>query len=279
MPYMPSLQHLLLLSLPHMLVKIFKKTLRIEMYYETDEMPMDRYMLFNKYLFLESGIGSSFEDYIQKNNIVRMHIKRGEFTKADQELYNQVLTASNAINEINFEYNAFVAAIHSINGVINSDVSEEGIKRTQKLLNSKGVTLKFVKESVDQIKKKVETELSIYFPKKFKRMATISFYQIVKRTELVLDEIISDRDNKEFIEDVDYQLLPDSENYAGENGFEVNYINNFEDSCLVIGEKFGKDAKKMSVLEFFRAEQMLKKQKNPEKGKTFDRQVALGKSK
>jgi hypothetical protein len=56
-------------------------------------------------------------------------------------------------------------------------------------------------------------------------------------------------------------------NFSGSDGEEAKAILNFEDLCLVIGEQMGRDAKEMTVMEFYRAYDLIEKRmKRNEKG-------------
>lgn len=89
--------------------------------------------------------------------------------------------------------------------------------------------------------------------------------EIKGRTKLVLLEIIKGQDNKQEIDKIDDYLFTFSKpkKYIGKSGAEVVYVKNYEEMSLILTKYAQKDAKKMTVLEYYQAYQALKKEKRP----------------
>ena len=81
------------------------------------------------------------------------------------------------------------------------------------------------------------------------------------RTHLVLSKIQGfDTQNK--IEQIDNDLFDKykPKTFHGRNGLEVKFIDDFEESFVLINQHINKEAKTMTVFEYFKTIQVLKKQ-------------------
>ena len=142
---------------------INKKVIRV--YDSIDEMPIINFQKYNKYLLIDSGLGSDTDDI--DAHIVRIAklIKTNSTKKALQELQNMRMNMHMVNNEISPKYLAFAALIHSIDGQKVEDLSDDGLK---KLLDDiKEVKHSKIIEFLMWLKKKVSNELEVYFPGDF----------------------------------------------------------------------------------------------------------------
>ena len=237
----------------------------IRVYDSIDEMPIVNFQKYNKYLLIDSGIGSDADDIDAHIIKVAKFIKANNNKKALQELQNMRQNMYMVNNEISPKYLAFAALIHSIDGKEVNDLSDDGLK---KLLND----LKSIKHSkvIDfllWLKKKVTNELETYFPGDFVNPKEKEAYDKLKnRTLLVLDTIINDNDNTEQIELIDTMMLNmhTPKVFIGSDSVEVKYDKQFESTCLLIAQKTSMDAKKMTVLQFYNAIDNIKAQAETE---------------
>ncbi len=237
----------------------------IRVYDSIDEMPIVNFQKYNKYLLIDSGIGSDTDDIDAHIIKVAKFIKANNNKKALQELQNMRQNMYMVNNEISPKYLAFAALIHSIDGKEVNDLSDDGLK---KLLND----LKSIKHSkvIDfllWLKKKVTNELETYFPGDFVNPKEKEAYDKLKnRTLLVLDTIINDNDNTEQIELIDTMMLNmhTPKVFIGSDSVEVKYDKQFESTCLLIAQKTNMDAKKMTVLQFYNAIDNIKAQAEAE---------------
>jgi hypothetical protein len=116
-------------------------------------------------------------------------------------------------------------------------------------------------------KKKVTSELEIYFPGDFVNPKEKEAYDKLKaRTLLVLDSVINDTDNSKQIEAIDIMMLNmhTPKTYIGSESVEVKYDKQFESTCLLIAQKTNMDARKMTVLQFYNAIDNIKAQAEAE---------------
>lgn len=237
----------------------------VKIYDSIDEMPIVNFQKYNKYLLIDSGIGSDIDDIDSHVLRIAKFIKSNNSKKALQELQNMRQNIYMVNSEISPKYLAFAALIHSIDGVEITDLSDDGLKA---VLNG----LRAVKHSaiislLMKLKKKVTTELETYFPDDFISPKEKDAYDKLKnRTLLVLDGIINGTDNSEEIEIIDAMMLSmhDPKSFIGSESVEVKYDKQFESTCLLIAQKTNLDAKKMTVLQFYNAVDNIKRQAEAE---------------
>lgn len=242
---------------------INKKIVRV--YDSIDEMPIVNFQKYNKYLLIDSGIGSDADDIDAHIVKIAKFIKANNNKKALQELQNMRQNMHMVNNEISPKYLAFAALIHSIDGKEVNDLSDDGLKKL--LQDLKDIKHSKVIDFILWLKKKVTSELETYFPGDFVNPKEKEAYDKLKnRTLLVLDSIINDTDNTEQIELIDTMMLNmhTPKVFIGSESVEVKYDKQFESTCLLIAQKTNMDARKMTVLQFYNAIDNIKAQAEAE---------------
>lgn len=242
---------------------INKKIVRV--YDSIDEMPIVNFQKYNKYLLIDSGIGSDADDIDAHIVKIAKFIKANNNKKALQELQNMRQNMYMVNNEISPKYLAFAALIHSIDGKEVNDLSDDGLKKL--LQDLKDIKHSKVIDFLLWLKKKVTSELETYFPGDFVNPKEKEAYDKLKnRTLLVLDSIINDTDNTEQIELIDTLMLNmhTPKVFIGSESVEVKYDKQFESTCLLIAQKTNMDARKMTVLQFYNAIDNIKAQAEAE---------------
>lgn len=242
---------------------INKKIVRV--YDNIDEMPIVNFQKYNKYLLIDSGIGSDADDIDAHIVKIAKFIKANNNKKALQELQNMRQNMYMVNNEISPKYLAFAALIHSIDGKEVNDLSDDGLKKL--LQDLKDIRHSKVIDFLLWLKKKVTSELETYFPGDFVNPKEKEAYDKLKnRTLLVLDSIINDTDNTEQIELIDTMMLNmhTPKVFIGSESVEVKYDKQFESTCLLIAQKTNMDARKMTVLQFYNAIDNIKAQTEAE---------------
>lgn len=237
----------------------------IKVYDSIDEMPIVNFQKYNKYLLIDSGIGSDADDIDAHIVKVAKFIKANDNKKALQELQNLRQNMHMVNSEISPKYMAFAALIHSIDGRQVTDLSDENLKSIIEQL--KTVKHSKIIEFLMWLKKKVAFELETYFPSDFISPKEKEAYDRLKsRTLLVLETIISNVDNSEQIDSIDSLMLSmqTPKSYIGAESVEVKYDKQFESTCLLISQKTSMDAKKMTVLQFYNAIENIKQQMEAE---------------
>lgn len=236
-----------------------KKVVRV--YDSIDEMPIVNFQKYNKYLLIDSGIGSDADDIDAHITRVAKFIKSNNAKKALQELQNMRQNMYMVNNEISPRYLAFAALIHNIDGEEVNDLSDDGLKNI--LARLKEIKHSKIIDFLTWLKKKVTTELEMYFPGDFVNPKEKDAYDKLKqRTLFVLDSMINDTDNSEQIETIDMIMLNmhSPKSYIGSESVEIKYDKQFESTCLLIAQKTSMDAKKMTVLQFYNAVDNIKQQ-------------------
>ena len=242
---------------------INKKIVRV--YDSIDEMPIVNFQKYNKYLLIDSGIGSDVDDIDAHIVKIAKYIKSNNNKKALQELQNMRQNIYMVNSEISPKYLAFAALIHSVDGKEVNDLSDDGLKKL--LQDLKEVKHSKVVDFLLWLKKKVTNELEIYFPGDFVNPKEKEAYDKLKaRTLLVLDSVINDTDNSEQIDAIDMIMLNmhTPKTYMGSESVEVKYDKQFESTCLLIAQKTNMDARKMTVLQFYNAIDNIKTQAEAE---------------
>lgn len=242
---------------------INKKIVRV--YDSIDEMPIVNFQKYNKYLLIDSGIGSDADDIDAHIVKIAKFIKANNNKKALQELQNMRQNMYMVNNEISPKYLAFAALIHSIDGKEVNDLSDDGLKKL--LQDLKDIKHSKVIDFLLWLKKKITSELETYFPGDFVNPKEKEAYDKLKnRTLLVLDSIINDTDNTEQIELIDTTMLNmhTPKVFIGSESVEVKYDKQFESTCLLIAQKTNMDARKMTVLQFYNAIDNIKAQAEAE---------------
>lgn len=236
-----------------------KKTVRV--YDSIDEMPIINFQKYNKYLLIDSGIGSDVDDIDAHIARIAKFIKSNNAKKALQELQNMRQSMYMVNSEISPKYLAFAALIHSIDGEEVNDLSDDGLKNV--LAKLKEIKHSKIIDFLVWLKKKVTTELEMYFPGDFVNPKEKDAYDKLKqRTLFVLDSMINGTDNSEQIETIDMVMLNmhSPKSYIGSESVEIKYDKQFESTCLLIAQKTSMDAKKMTVLQFYNAVDNIKQQ-------------------
>lgn len=236
-----------------------KKVVRV--YDSIDEMPIVNFQKYNKYLLIDSGIGSDADDIDAHITRVAKFIKSNNAKKALQELQNMRQNMYMVNSEISPKYLAFAALIYSVDGKEVNDLSDDGLKKL--LQDLKDIKHSKVIDFLLWLKKKITSELETYFPGDFVNPKEKEAYDKLKnRTLLVLDSIINDTDNTEQIELIDTMMLNmhTPKVFIGSESVEVKYDKQFESTCLLIAQKTNMDAKKMTVLQFYNAVDNIKQQ-------------------
>ena len=244
---------------------LFINKKNVQVYDSIDEMPIVNFQKYNKYLLIDSGIGSDVDDIDAHIVKIAKYIKANSDKKALQELQNMRQNLYMINNEISPKYLAFAALIHSIDGKEVNDLSDDGLKKL--LQDLKKIKHSRIIDFLLWLKKKITDELEIYFPGDFVSPKEKEVYDKLKnRTFLVLESIINSVDNKKQIELIDNALLNANmpKVFMGSESVEVKYDKQFESTCLLIAQKTSMDARKMTVLQFYNAIDNIKTQAEEE---------------
>lgn len=226
----------------------------IQVYDSIDEMPIVNFQKYNKYLLIDSGIGSDVDDIDAHITLVAKYINSGNNKKALQELQNMRQNMYMVNSQISPKYLAFAALIYSVDGVKVENLSDDNLKHV--LESIKEIKHSTVTKLLLWLKKKVSNELEMYFPGTFVSSKEKESYDRLRiRTLLVLDSIITGENKDDEIKAIDDIMLSarTPNVFIGSESVEIKYDKQFESTCFFIAQKANVDPKSMTVLQFYNA--------------------------
>lgn len=234
---------------------------RVKIYDSIDELPIKRFHVYNKYLLIDAGIGSEISDF--DHHIERMvaFLTKGDKDNANKELQNLRQNVYLIMNGQNIRHLSFACLVASIDGQKTDDISPDGLAKVLKKLG--GVPRGEFSEAAASVKKKIDEELSLYFPAMFDDVRTREYYDIVKRMTVTMLEQLYDGvtdERKKAIETMQEKLVLFSKPkvFQGNAGLEVMHDKNFATMCLMITKEAGSEAKNMTVMEYYNAYEYIK---------------------
>lgn len=233
----------------------------IKLYDSTDEMPIEVFQKYNKYIIMDAGLGSDIDSVDEHIMKVARLIKAGDQVKAMRELQNMRQAMHLIISEVSPRNMAFAALVYSIDGKKVESISDTSLQELMHDISE--VSEHTILNTIYEMKKKLSTELEAYFPEDFDSAREKEMYDKIKqRTILQLRGIIEDRNYATEMASLDVSLLKfyNPKVFTGRESFEIKYDKQFENACLVIGQKANLDAKKMTVLQFYTTLHSIQKQ-------------------
>lgn len=241
---------------------------RVEIFSSIEELPMIRFHKYNKCLLIDAGVGSdlsSFDAHIER--VVRF-IRNDSREEAAKEMENMRQSIYLIMQGLNPQHMAFACLVCTIDGKRYDDLSDEGLQKVLTLLG--GTSAKEVKDQTEEVKKKIDTELSLYFPAIFDDSRAKEYYDILKeRTKAILACILDGdtQENADKVERLTDRMITyhKPKTFTGKDSVEIEYDKQFEDMCLLISKNLNTDAKKMTVLEYYNAYQYIAKQTKAQK--------------
>lgn len=239
---------------------------KVRLYQSIEELPMQRFHRYNKYLLVDAGVGSDIQDFDNHIERVVRYIKNGERDNAAKELENMRMNVYLILQEQGVRDMSFACLVESIDGKPCDDLSEEGLRETLRTLG--GVPRKDVASELGATKKKIDTELATYFPDIFDDVTTREYYDMMKnRTQAVLQEIITGEKHQQEIDELTEKLIlyVKPHCFNGKDSAEVQHDKNYESLCLTIQKNTGADPRTMTVLSFYTAYEYVRKMANEAK--------------
>ena len=207
-----------------------------ELYESLDEMPILNFHKFNKWSVIESQIGGDLVSVVSHLAKIKRNLANAP-DKAGVQLDNLSSTFSMIFEETSPKSVAFVCLMKSFNGKSVNIKDDNELIRISKELQKHPFGL--FDKLFEILKKKVDTELELYFPEKFSDATTKDAYdKIKKQTLLKLDSVIDGKSRQTEIDKItDYLyslFVPVS--FSGKNSFEITHEKNYLDACLLISE-------------------------------------------
>lgn len=123
--------------------------------YTTLKMPVDNFLAFNKAVLIDAGIGSDLNSIDQHlANLVRL-AKDGKTSEHRQEVLNMRQNLAFVMNKMSPRMQAFAALVHSIDGTICDDLTDEGLQDVLARLGRKKMPFSLLYEWLEKVKKKL----------------------------------------------------------------------------------------------------------------------------
>lgn len=225
---------------------------RVKMYDAIDELPIVRFQKFQKYLLIDSGIGGDVAAFDRRCEKIRRYLSQNKNDLAGQEMQNLRQCVYMIQSELNPGHRAFACLVESIDGKKTDDLTDEGLARVLEKLS--GMTYGEAASELGAVKKKIDTDLSTYFPQLFNNSEKKEYFDLLKKRTMAILEGLS-RGELVDVEDITTRLVCFSKpkNFIGSGGIEVEFDRNFETLCLSLSENLGIHPKECSVLEFYNA--------------------------
>lgn len=239
-------------------IKIGRKT--VVFYDSIDELPIGRFHKFNKYMLVDSGIGSDLNDIDAHIQRISRYISKKDEKNALLQLNNLRSSLYMVSQETNIKHLSFIILIKSINGKDLTDLSDANLDRIIKMFQheKKG----FIERITDRFKKKIDEELILYFPEQFETAKMKEYHDRLKaRTLLVLSEIIKGKEESDKIANIDDILMgmANPKTFSGQNSAEIAHDKQFEEACTYIESETGAKCTDLTTLQFFSKLEYIKK--------------------
>lgn len=233
-------------------IKIGRHT--VEMYDSIEELPIVRFHKYQKMLLIDAGIGADIAAFDQRLEKARRFLMKGNIDRAQMELENLRQCVYLIQNNISPKNRAFAILVAKIDGK-ETEISDNGIDKVIETLNDAPVTE--LAAQFEAVKKKIDTELMLYFPALFNNSDIKEYYDILRRRAMaVLKNIVAGESiDTDEIERLTTELMTYSKPrvFAGSESAEIKHDRQFEDLCLALSEQLNIRPKECTVLEFYNA--------------------------
>ena len=252
------------------------------MYDAIDELPIVRFHKYQKLLLIDAGVGADIPAFDQRMEKARRFLAAGQAEKAQQELENVRQCVFLIQSEISPRHRAFAVLISKIDGRACDDMNDDALAAITQELSD--VPVQELTARLDAVKKKIDGELTLYFPGLFNDSEIKEYFDLLKkRTVEILNGIVAglpDPTATEVVDRLTTALITYSNPrlFAGPESLEIQFDRQFENLCLVLSEQLHVKPKEYSVLEFYnafefvkdramRAERAERAQKRPKSGR------------
>ena len=140
-----------------MIVTIGNNTVKI---YDSVNMPVSRYMLFNRYAVIDAAVGGSMESIEQRLVNILQYNDIEDTESVKQEAKNALSALSFISKGILPIHYCFCALVYEINGkpYTSPTLSDDTIKEIQGKLLSVSLTYKVLRDTVTLVKKKLKVK-------------------------------------------------------------------------------------------------------------------------
>lgn len=235
----------------------------VEYYDNIDDLPIRRFHEYNKMLLIDSGLGSDVGDFDAHIEKALVYLKSNDRDLAMQELQNMRQTVYFIHSELSPRHLAFAALVKSIDGQPCDDLSQDGFQRVVERLSDAPVG--DLAAQIEAVKKKIDDELRVVFPRIFDTADTKQYYDDLRRRTLaILDGIIEGNlpDREAEIEAITVELMRYNkpQKFEGSESLEIAYNRQFDNMCQMLSQHLNVDPKAYTVREYYNAFELLQQQ-------------------
>lgn len=232
----------------------------VELYDGIDTLPVLRFHAFNKMMLIDSGLGSDLSDFDAHAERVIRFIMAKDSESAIKEMQNLRQNLYMIQSGISPRNMAFAALVKTIDGKPYDDLTTEGLRKVIEAL--KDATDKEITAETEAVKKKIEEELAVYFPKTQDDPKVKEYHDLMRRRAMLQCDAITEETDR-YDEEIDalttkLMTFNKPQSFMGKDSAEVQYDKAFENMCLVISRELHADAKRMTVLEYYNAFEFVK---------------------
>lgn len=229
---------------------------KVRIYTDIDEMPMVRFHKYNRMLLVDAGVGSDISDFDAHIERVVRYIRGGRNEDAAKELENLRQNVYMILNGQSPKDLSFACLVASVDGKATDDLSDDGLRRVVDMLSDGARGEASDKRS--EAKKKIDAQLTAYFPSVFDDVEVREYYDLMKRHTVAILQNITEGETKERNEAIERMtdrmvLYMKPRTFTGTGSIEIEHDKSFESLCLTIQRETGADPKRMTVLEFYNA--------------------------
>lgn len=128
---------------------------KINLYNSIEEIPIKRYIAFQKYSLLDACVGSTFGDVTKHFEKIDYFLQHNKINEAKQERLNQHTAMYLQIQEMSTKMLSFSCLVESINEEPYNDFTEEGLQQTSEQLQETELTVGKIDELLASLKKKL----------------------------------------------------------------------------------------------------------------------------
>ncbi len=127
---------------------------QIKYFDSMEDIPIDRFVVHNFMLSVDTGIGSDMEAVDRKIDPIFEMLGRGDVDKVREALINMKINLRNVVSKQHPKLMSFAALVHSVDGVEYNDLTESGLTKLVNKMGKIGISWGTVKFIIDQVKKK-----------------------------------------------------------------------------------------------------------------------------
>ena len=247
-----------------------KNGTKIEYYTSELEIPITNRKEHDLYVLLEVATGSDIGKIFEKVGEARRYLEKKDFASADQELINLIQVITFISEGVNLHSRAFACLVHSINDKpVGRITGEKKVMEISRRIESTGLTIGNLKNILSDVKKKFDQERELLYASRNQSNKQAIKYIFLKDSIITKCKMILSKDEGQLKEleahlahleeELSHEIKPTV--IQGEDGLEILYRNNFEDTCNLIAQRIpGKNPKELTSYEYERALLVVEKQ-------------------